>query len=135
MSAAKLELGLQRKLTIEPWMVELAQSGFPVPQEKNLQAMAGLAGIYSQRAGHGERFGDVAENLRQSVRWYTAAADAGWPPAQFLLGLNYSMGKGVTSNNKTAAKWWQKAADRGFGGAATLNPVVTQRLKAPGFNP
>lgn len=44
------------------------------------------------------------------VDWYKKAADAGNAHAQYVLATLYLMGKGVTAEPQTAAKWFNRAA-------------------------
>ncbi|CAG8808803.1 610_t:CDS:1, partial [Racocetra fulgida] len=36
------------------------------------------------------------------------------PTYQYYLGVKYNFGKGIKKDNKIAAKWFQKAAERGL---------------------
>ncbi|NOR73090.1 MAG: hypothetical protein GQ467_04385 [Mariprofundaceae bacterium] len=45
------------------------------------------------------------------------AADQGHASAQYYLGVMYDKGKGVTRDDKEAAKWYRKAADQGHASA------------------
>ena len=53
----------------------------------------------------------------EAVRWYRAAADQGFAPAQFNLGAMHVKGQGVPVDCAAAAKWWKLAADQGDEGA------------------
>ena len=49
--------------------------------------------------------------LIQLVQWMAAHGN---PVAQYNLGIIYSRGYGVPRDSKTAAEWYQKAADQGY---------------------
>ena len=52
------------------------------------------------------------------------AAEAGYVPAQAMVGMLYAVGNGTPQNIPEAAKWWQKAAAGGHGLAATNAMMV-----------
>ena len=53
----------------------------------------------------------------QSLRWYTAAANAGEVSAMYALATKYHDGDGVPKDLAQAARWQRAAADK-----ATLTP-------------
>jgi hypothetical protein len=53
-------------------------------------------------------------HLDVAVRHFTKAAARGNPVAQTYLGYLYFMGQGVSQNDRMAAAWYHKAAERGF---------------------
>ena len=53
---------------------------------------------------------DVKQNCSKAAEWVTKAAEAGYPPAQYNLGLRYKDGDGVTASTADAEKWLNKAA-------------------------
>jgi TPR repeat protein len=53
--------------------------------------------------------GQVQDGL--TAPW--SAADPGYAPAQFNLGVMYEKGQGVPQDNATAVSWYRKAADQG----------------------
>jgi TPR repeat protein len=61
------------------------------------------------------RFG-AKRDLAASLRWARRAADQGYAPGQFYLGLSYNdpCVLGVEPNYAEAAEWYCKAADQGF---------------------
>lgn len=63
----------------------------------NTTAMNNLANMFDQGQG-------TARNSEVSVRWLRKAAEAGDRIAQLNLGLAYEDGRGVTRDNRTAAK-------------------------------
>jgi TPR repeat protein len=52
------------------------------------------------------------------------AAEAGYVPAQAMVGMLYAVGNGTAQNFPEAAKWWQKAAEGGHGLAATNASMI-----------
>jgi TPR repeat protein len=52
------------------------------------------------------------------------AAEAGYVPAQAMVGMLYAVGNGTQQNFPEAAKWWQKAAAGGHGLAATNASMI-----------
>lgn len=53
-------------------------------------------------------------NPQEAFRWFTMAADQGFPAAQTMLGVCYAEGAlGVTANAKEALEWLRKAAQHG----------------------
>ena len=55
----------------------------------------------------------VAANAAEAARWFHAAADQGFEPAESSLGALYESGKGVPQDFAAAAAWYRKAADQG----------------------
>ena len=49
----------------------------------------------------------------EAIKWYRHAATQGLAEAQYRLGLCYENGNGIRKNRKTAASWYQKAAEQG----------------------
>ena len=52
----------------------------------------------------------MKQNCSKAAEWVTKAAEAGYPPAQYNLGLRYKDGDGVTASTAEAEKWLNKAA-------------------------
>jgi TPR repeat protein len=55
----------------------------------------------------------VPQDYKQAVEWYRKAAEQGYEPAQFNLGLMYENGRGVTQDFVQAHKWVNLAATTG----------------------
>jgi TPR repeat protein len=53
------------------------------------------------------------------LHWLERAAEVGFTPAEFALGLAYAHGEGVPTDDRAAVGWYQRAADKGDGGAAS----------------
>ena len=56
----------------------------------------------------------VAQDYKQTAKWYHQAAEQGHALAQFDLGWMYYDGLGVVKDDKTAIKWYRQAAEQGF---------------------
>jgi TPR repeat protein len=52
-----------------------------------------------------------------ALQLFQPLADEGFSPAQFIIGLMYEQGQGVTKNYSEAMRWFRKAADQGNSGA------------------
>jgi hypothetical protein len=50
----------------------------------------------------------------QARAWYKKAAEAGYAPAQYALGIMDMAGRGATKDAKAATAWFRKAAEQGF---------------------
>ena len=55
----------------------------------------------------------VAQNDKESAKWYRKAADQGHMDAQLNIGYCYSQGIGVGQDYGEAVKWYRKAAEQG----------------------
>lgn len=52
-------------------------------------------------------------NYQEAIKWYTKAAENGYPDAQSELGFMYLNGEGVVVNRTEAVKWLSKAGEKG----------------------
>lgn len=59
----------------------------------------------------------VKRDYAEALRWYRRAADKGFAPAQFNLGLAYELGRGVPVDERQAFKHYLMAAEQGFAAA------------------
>ena len=64
--------------------------------------------------------GDFSSALVQ----HRKAADQGYLPAQFALGVMYQNGQGVARNSVKAVEWWRKAATNGLAKAQVVLGVL-----------
>ena len=55
----------------------------------------------------------VPQDYKTAVKWYTLAAEQGFPLAQCNLGLRYPRGQGVIQDNIYAHIWWNIVASSG----------------------
>ena len=68
----------------------------------------------------------VSKNPAEAFQSTLQAAQAGYVPAQEVVGMMYAVGKGVQQDYKEAAKWFLTAAEAGNPRAAA-NFVATSR--------
>ena len=59
----------------------------------------------------------VKQDYAEALTWYRRAADKGFAPAQFNLGLAYELGRGVPADERQAFKHYLMAAEQGFAAA------------------
>ena len=52
--------------------------------------------------------------MHEGIKWITRSGEAGHDPAQYLLGLIYENGDGVTVDMHTAIKWYTLASEAGY---------------------
>jgi hypothetical protein len=68
-------------------------------------------------------------NLELAVHWYQIAANSGFPPGEYNLGLMYESGRGVGQSYIIAQQLIAKAAKQGLGEAMGELPYVTARAR------
>jgi TPR repeat protein len=67
------------------------------------------------KGGQYERGSDgVTLDYAQAIARYRKAADAGYPPAEYAMGLMTAVGRGVVRDEKAANDWFRRAAEHGF---------------------
>ena len=59
----------------------------------------------------------VATNYAEAVKWFRQAAEQNFSPAQYNLGVCYTLARGVEKDVVEAAKWLRKAAEQNYGQA------------------
>ena len=59
----------------------------------------------------------VKVDFAEAYRWYKVAADKGYAPAQFNLGLAYELGRGLPADERQAFKYYLMSAEQGFAAA------------------
>ncbi len=62
----------------------------------------------------------IATNKQTAIKYFIQSAEAGYVPAQLMVGYMYDFADGVAANPKKAIFWYKKASDAGEGNA-TLN--------------
>jgi TPR repeat protein len=76
----------------------------------------------SQQEDQRTRYNNAISYLRDTVtsadsskafRLLGPIAQAGYPPAQYSLGVLYETGEGISQNYDEAAKWYKRCADQG----------------------
>ena len=75
----------------------------------NAKAQFDLGNVCHWNGGGQRGVGD----RKESVKWYTMAAEQGNADAQFCLGICYKQGEGVDTDYKEAVKWLTKSAEQG----------------------
>lgn len=78
--------------------------------------------LYSQGAG------GLAKNDSEAFKWYKKAADQGYAPAQYNLGILYDEGRGVPQNRAAAYFWLHLAASTGKKDYAARRDRTAQHL-------
>jgi hypothetical protein len=93
------------------WFTQAAEQG-------EVDAAYYLAKAYETGKG-------VKESPEDAQLWYQKAADLGYPPAQFSVGLMYYMGSnGMKHDYEEAIKWYKLAAQRGLSDAQNSLGVI-----------
>lgn len=82
-------------------------------EKVKLQALNGNPNSQVLLASYLEDGIGVEKDEVEAVKWYRKAADQGYHPAQFALGVNYAAGVGVAKDVIQAISWYRKAADQG----------------------
>jgi len=80
---------------------------WPLAQQGDAKAQASIGFLYY--SGKGVRGDD-----KQSLLWFSRAAEAGQPTAQFFLGLHYYYGRGVRRDLARAHSWCDIALSNGY---------------------
>jgi uncharacterized protein len=76
--------------------------------EKGCDGAQDMLGDIYARGGH-----NVPQDYVQAVHWYRLAAEQGYAPAEYDLGVRYEYGEGVAQDYTQALGWIRKAADQG----------------------
>ena len=59
----------------------------------------------------------LKQDFNEAAKWYRLAADKGYAPAQFNLGLASELGRGMPADDRQAFKYYLMAAEQGFAAA------------------
>ena len=104
-----------RGLLRPPSEKEIADKEFAKAKELGLLRNAEKGGpIWWTAAGlYLEETSKDPEKLKEAVKWYRLAAEAGYPVGMNNLGLCYADGIGVIKNDEQTAKWFRAAAESG----------------------
>ena len=68
-------------------------------------------GVMGYMYYHG--YGGLYQSYNKAFKWFIGPADKGDAKSQYYLGLMYYKGQGVAKDEKTAIKWFEKAAEQG----------------------
>jgi uncharacterized protein len=69
--------------------------------------MTQLAALYANGAG-------VPQDYTTALKWYSRAAEKGFRPAQYRIGVMHSYGQGVPQDHEKAVEWYRLAANRNY---------------------
>lgn len=61
---------------------------------------------------HADRYEGIGLTAEDTAEYWTRA-EAGDPEAAYIVGLLYKLGYGLHQDKSMAARWWEKAAERG----------------------
>ena len=103
-----------------PAMARDAQRGTAVPSSDGLDEWHWATETYEAAEG-GDAKAQVSvgtvyakgEDYEEAAIWFRKAAKQGNPDAQFMLGVMYRGGQGVTQDDREAASWFHRAAEQG----------------------
>jgi TPR repeat protein len=74
----------------------------------DVDAQNQLGSLYSNGVG------GLKPDYAEALRWFRAAADKGFAPAQYNLALAYEAGRGVPADERQAFKYFLMAAEQGY---------------------
>ncbi len=104
-------------------LIRAADSGDPVAQTR--------LGEFQQSRGQA--------GSAPAAKWYRRAADQGYAPAQYRLGLMYADGRGVQQSASEAEKWLRRAANQHYAPATValshLQPATERTAQKPASLP
>jgi TPR repeat protein len=66
----------------------------------------------------------VPKDPERAAKWYRAAAEQGYGPAQGSLALAYYWGTGVARDHVKAAHWYRRAAEHDLAGAGYMLGLI-----------
>ena len=98
----------------------LAQPAPATTELKELRTKAEHADLEAQNAlgnAYTNALLGVKQDFGEALKWYRAAAEKGYAPAQFNLGLACELGRGQPADEREAFKYYLKAAEQGFAAA------------------
>ena len=70
----------------------------------------------------------VAQDFKETVKWYTKAAEQGDAKAQSTLGIMYDHGRGVVQDYKNAHMWFNIAAANGNSKAVEKREIIAKEM-------
>jgi TPR repeat protein len=94
--------------------------GQPAIDLEKVRARAEQADVEAQNTlgtAYNEGQGGLKQDHAEALKWFRRAADKGFAPAQYNLGLAYELGHGVPADEREAFKSYLMAAEQGFGAA------------------
>lgn len=90
------------------------------PDLEKLRARAEQADVEAQNAlgsAYTEGQSGLRPDFAEANKWFHRAADKGFAPAQYNLGLAYEQGRGLPADERQAFKYYLLAAEQGYGPA------------------
>ncbi|SUA35716.1 TPR repeat protein [Neisseria zoodegmatis] len=91
--------------------------GDGIEKDNNLAKKWAEKAIYNGMVGANGIIGVIEsenKNFEKAFKLYQIAADTGFAPAQYNLGIAYHNGEGVRPDFKEAVKWYELAANQGW---------------------
>ena len=70
----------------------------------------------------------MEKNPTEAVKWYRKAAEQGFAPAQFNLGVCYYNGQGMIQNNIKAYAWIAVASANGYANATKALQLLKEEM-------
>lgn len=98
-------------------------SWWPLAQQGDAKAQASIGFLYYSGKG-------VRRDDKQSLFWFSRAAEAGQPTAQYFLGLHYYYGRGVRRDLARAHSWCDIALSNGYSESLFCRDMVALEMSA-----
>ncbi|MBW1719856.1 MAG: sel1 repeat family protein [Deltaproteobacteria bacterium] len=76
----------------------------------------------------GLKYSRSSVTWHEAVKWFKKAAEQGYAPAQFELGVRYEYGEGVLQDFVFAHMWYNISASKGYGKARSFLSELTQKM-------
>lgn len=89
----------------------------PSPDIQTMLSRAAAGDVELQNAlgnAYSSGTAGVAQNFAEALKWYRKAAERGYAPAQFNVGLSHELGRGVPVDAESAFKYYLVAAEQGY---------------------
>ncbi len=99
------------------WLSGWAQPAFDL---EKVRARAEQADVEAQTllgSAYSEGQAGLSQDHAEALKWFSRAAEKGFAPAQYQLGLVHELGHGVAADERKAFKFYLMAAEQGFGAA------------------
>jgi hypothetical protein len=76
----------------------------------------------------GLTFSKSSATWNEAVKWFKKAAEQGYAPAQFELGIRYEYGEGVLQDFVLAHMWYNISASKGYSKARSALSELTEKM-------
>jgi len=70
----------------------------------------------------------ISQDDKEAGKWYRLAAEQGFAPAQYNLGVAYYNGQGVPQDYLLAHMWWNLASSNGYENALENRKIVEEQM-------